>query len=155
AHLVHEPHATYEVELDVRTESAEAVDGPWQDHGVATEHLTVATAGAPADLTPYVQALVPGDGARPVYADYDLRITYNQPYVEAMYTKAGQSLAAELLTANGQPVEPEIVRSRTIQPAISSETTILLDRLRTADCVEVEVDVIAGYDETTYRTRLA
>src|SRR5262249_30360332 len=42
-----------------------------------------------------------------------------------------------------------------IQPAISSETAILLDRLRTADCVEVEVDVIAGYDETTYRTRLA
>jgi hypothetical protein len=155
AHLVHEPHATYHIELDVRTESAEALDGTWTDHGVATEHLTVATGGPPADLAPYVHALVPGDGARPFYADYDLRITYNQPYVEAMYQKAGGLLFAELYTSGGRPVEPEVVRSRTVTPAITSETAVLLDRLQATDCVVVDVDVIAGYDETTYRTRLA
>lgn len=154
AHLVHEPYATYEVELDVRTESADALDVPWTDRGVVTERLTVATGGAPADLTPYVQTLAPGDGARPFYADYDLRITYNQPYVEAMYQKAGQLLFAELYTANGKRVEPEVVRSRTVQPAITSETDVLLDRLQSADCVVVDVNVIAGYDETIYRTRL-
>lgn len=155
AHLVHEPHATYQIELDVRTESAEALDGVWTDHGVATEILTVATGGAPADLTPYVQALVPGDGERPVYADYDLRITYNEPYVEAMYQKAGELLHAELFTANGRRVEPEAVRRRTVEPAISRETAVLLDRLQSASCVEVNVTVLAGYDETLYRTRLA
>jgi len=153
--LVHEPFATYRIEVDVRTESAEALDGPWTDHGVTTEHLTVATGGAPADLTPYVHALAPSDGARPCYADYDLRITYNQPYVEAMYQKAGGLLVAELYTAGGQRVEPEVVRSRTVLPAISNETAVLLDQLQSADCIVVDVDTIAGYDETIYRTRLA
>ena len=155
AHLVHEPFASYRVELDIRTESAEALDGTWTDHGVHTETLTVSTGGAPADLTPYVQALVPGDGARPFYADYDLRITYNQPYVEAMYQKAGERLVAELFTAGGQRVEPEVVRSRTVLPALSAETAILLDKLEAAQCVVVDIDSIAGFDETIYRTRLA
>jgi hypothetical protein len=154
-HLVHEPFATYRIELDVRTESAEAFDGAWTDHGVATEVLTVSTAGAPADLTPYVQALAPGDGERPFYADHDLRITYNQPYVEAMYQKAGGALVADLFTAGGQRVTPEVIRSRTVLPAISGETAILLDELQSADCVAVNFDSIAGYDETIYRTRLA
>jgi hypothetical protein len=139
----------------VRTESAEALDGTWTDHGVATEVLTVSTAGAPADLTPYVQALAPGDGERPFYADYDLRITYNQPYVEAMYQKSGGALVADLFTAGGQRVTPEVIRSRTVLPAISNETAILLDELQSADCVAVNIDSIAGYDETIYRTRLA
>jgi hypothetical protein len=155
AHLVHEPFATYRIELDVRTESATALDGTWTDHGIATEQLAVTTGGVPADLTPYVHALVPGDGARPCYADYDLRITYNQPYVEAMYEKGGGALAAELYTAGGQRVEPEVIRSRTPLPAISNETAVLLDRVRAADCVAVNVNTIAGYDETIYRTRLA
>lgn len=155
AHLVHEPNAVYRIELDVRTESAEALDGAWTDHGVATEALTVATGGAPADLAPYVHALVPGDGARPFYADYDLRITYNQPYVEAMFQKAGGLLFAELYTSSGRRIEPEVVRSRTVLPAISKETAVLLDRLQSADCVLVDLDVLAGYDETIYRTRLA
>ena len=155
AHLVHEPFATYRIELDVRTESAEALDGTWTDLGVATEQLTVSTAGAPADLSPYVQALAPGDGARPFYADYDLRITYNQPYVDAMYQKAGSALVADLFTVGGQRVEPEVIRSRTMLPAISSETAILLDELQSADCVVMDIDSIAGYDETIYRTRLA
>ena len=155
-HLVHEPNATYRIELDVRTESAAALDDPWTDHGVSTEVLTVATGGAPADLTPYVQALVPGDGERPVYADYDLRITYNQPYVEAMYQKAGGLLRSELFTANGVRVEPQVVRRRTVQPALTPETAVLLDRLGSgASCVQVDVSSIAGYDETFYRTRLA
>ena len=117
AHLVHEPFATYRIELDVRTESAEALDGTWTDLGVATEQLTVSTAGAPADLTPYVQALAPGDGARPFYADYDLRITYNQPYVEAMYQEAGGALVADLFTVGGeQRVEPEELQLHTTRP---------------------------------------
>ena len=155
AHLVHEPFAAYRIELDVRTESADALDGTWTDHGVATESLSVSTGGAPADLTPYVQALVPGDGARPFYADYDLRITYNQPYVEAMYQKAGGLLVAELTTVAGQRVEPEVVRSRTVVPAISNETAVLLDQLESATCIVVDIDSLAGYDETFYRTRLA
>lgn len=155
AHLVHEPHTTYRIELDIRSESAGALDGTWTDHGVAAEVLTVSTAGAPPDLTPYVTSVVPGDGARPFYADYDLRITYDQPYVEAMYQKAGGPLTAGLFTAGGQHVEPEVIRSRTVIPAISSETAVLLDRLRSADCVLVDVDTLAGYDETSYRTRLA
>jgi hypothetical protein len=110
---------------------------------------------APADLTPYIQALVPGDGERPCYADYDLRITYNQPYVEAMYKKAGGFLVAELFTTSGLRVEPEVVRGRTALPAITAETSILLDQLQHADCIVVDVDTLAGYDETTYRTRLA
>ncbi|HYH44205.1 MAG TPA: hypothetical protein VEG34_00835, partial [Thermoanaerobaculia bacterium] len=155
AHLVREPNATYRIELDVRTESAAALDDPWTDHGVSTEVLTVATGGAPEDLTPYVEALVPGDGEQPVYADYDLRITYNQPYVEAMYKKAGGLLRAELFTANGQRVEPEPVRRRTVQPALTPETAVLLDRVRDASCLEIDVTELAGYDETVYRTRLA
>jgi len=155
AHLVHEPLATYRIELDVRTESAEALDQPWTDHGVATEQLVVTTGGAPTDLTPYVQALAPSDGARPCYADYDLRITYNQPYVEAMYKKAGGFLVAELFTSSGQRVEPEVVRSRTVLPALTAETAVLFDQLQNADCIVVDMDTIAGYDETTYRTRLA
>ncbi|HEY6056497.1 MAG TPA: hypothetical protein VIV06_00620, partial [Candidatus Limnocylindrales bacterium] len=155
AHLVHEPFASYRIELDVRTESAEALDGTWTDRGTATEVLTVGTGGAPADLAPYVASVAPGDGARPSYADYDLKIVYNQPYVEAMYRKAGGPLAADLYTAGGQHVEPEVVHGRTVTPAITSETAILLDRLDAADCVVVDVDTIAGFDETTYRTRLA
>ncbi len=155
AHLIHEPFAEYHIELDVRTESAEALDAEWTDHGTVTESLTVSTAGAPSDLTPYVQALVPGDGARPCYADYDLSITYNQPYVEAMYQKAGGLLSAELYTAAGQRVEPQVVRSRTVVPALSSETAMLLDRLKSADCVTADLSTLAGYDETVYRTRLA
>lgn len=155
AHLVHEPFATYRIELDVRTESAEALDGTWTDHGVATEALAVATGGAPSDLAPYVQSLVPGDGSRPFYADYDLRITYNQAYVEAMYRKAGGSLVAELYTAAGQRVEPEVIHGRTVLPAITAETAVLFEQLESADCVVVDLDTIAGYDETTYRTRLA
>jgi hypothetical protein len=155
AHLVHEPFANYRIELDVRTESAEALDGTWTDRGVATEQLTVTTGGAPADLTPYVQALVPGDGERPYYADYDLRITYNQPYVEAMYKKAGGFLVAELFTTSGLRVEPEVVRGRTMLPALTAETSILFDQLQHADCIVVDMDTIAGFDETTYRTRLA
>lgn len=155
AHLVHEPHAAYHIELDVRTESAEALDGTWTDLGIATETLEVATAGAPPDLSPYVASVAPGDGARPFYADYDLRITYNQPYVEAMYRKAGGLLRADLFTAGGQHVEPEVTRSRTVTPAIRSETAILVDRLQASDCVPVDLDAITGFDETTYRTRLA
>lgn len=155
AHLVHEPHATYRIELDIRTESAEALDGTWTDHGTATEVLTVSTAGAPPDLTPYVASVAPGDGARPFYADYDLRILYNQPYVEAMYEKGGGLLRADLFTASGQHVEPEVIRSRTVTPAITNEVGILVDRLEASDCIVVDLDTIAGYDETTYRTRLA
>ena len=154
-HLVHEAYAAYHIELDVRTESAEAVDGTWTDHGVATEALDVATGGAPPDLTPYVASVAPGDGARPFYADYDLRIVYNQPYVEAMYQKAGALLMADLFTAGGQHVEPEVTRSRTVIPAITSETAILVDRLQATDCVPVDLDAITGFDETTYRTSLA
>ena len=98
---------------------------------------------------------MPGDGARPCYADYDLRITYNQPYVEAMYKKAGGFLVAELFTSSGQRVEPEVVRSRTVLPALTAETAVLFDQLQNADCIVVDLDTIAGYDETTYRTRLA
>jgi hypothetical protein len=155
AHLVHEPHATYRIEVDIRTESAEALDETWTDRGTATEVLTVATGGAPADLTPYVASVAPGDGVRPFYADYDLRITYNQPYVEAMYKKAGGLLKADLFTPGGQHVQPEVFRSRTVTPAITSEVGILVDRLEAADCVTVDLDTIAGFDETTYRTRLA
>jgi hypothetical protein len=155
AHLVHEPHATYRIELDIRTESAEALDGTWTNEGTATEVLTTSTGGAPTDLTPYVASVAPGDGARPFYADYDLRILYNQPYVEAMYVKAGGLLAADLFTAGGQHVEPEVIRSRTVTPAITNEVGILVDQLEQADCIVVDLDTIAGYDTTTYRTRLA
>ena len=48
-----------------------------------------------------------------------------------------------------------MIRSRTMLPAISSETAILLDELQSADCVVMDIDSIAGYDETIYRTRLA
>ena len=155
AHLVHEPHAAYRIELDIRTESAEALDGPWTDQGAATEVLTVSTAGAPADLSPYIQSVAPGDGARPFYADYDLRILYNQPYVEAMYKRAGGRLRADLFTSGGQHVEPEVTHGRTLTPAITSEVGILIDRLDASECVVVDLDTIAGYDITTYRTRLA
>lgn len=155
AHLVHEPHAAYRIELDIRTESAEALDGTWTDLGTATEVLAVPTTGAPADLTPYVASVAPGDGARPFYADYDLRIVYNQPYVEAMYEKAGGRLAADLFTAGGQHVEPDVVRGRTVTPAITNEVGMLVDRLAASDCIVVDLDTIAGFDETTYRTRLA
>ena len=155
AHLVHEPLATYRIELDLRTESAEALDGPWTDHGLTTERLAVSTGVAPADLAPYVQSIVPGDGARPCYADYDLRITYKQPYVEAMYRKAGGPLRAELFTTSGERVEPEVVHRRTVLPALSAETAILLDQLQDASCVVVDIDRLAGNDETCYRTRLA
>ena len=154
-HLVHEPNSVYRIELDVRTESAAAVEGPWTDRGLDTEVLSVATGGAPADLTPYVATVAPGDGARPFYADYDLRITYNQPYVEAMYARAGGPLVADLFTTGGQHVEPEIVRSRTMTPAITAETGILIDRLQVADCIPLDLDAIVGFDETIYRTRLA
>ncbi len=154
AKLVHEPNATYRIEVDVHTESAEALDGTWTDRGVATEILTVPTGGAPPDLTPYVASVAPGDGARPFYADYDLRITYNQTYVEAMYKRAGGVLTADLFTADGRRVEPEVVRGRTAIPAISSETAVMLDRLESVECVDVDLDAIAGYDETVYRTRL-
>ncbi|SFR94933.1 hypothetical protein SAMN04487846_1055 [Microbacterium sp. cf046] len=154
-HLVHEPHAAYRIELDIRTESAAALDDPWTDLGVATEALTVSTAGAPADLSPYVHSVAPGDGARPFYADYDLRILYNQPYVEAMYLRAGGRLTADLFTSGGQHVEPEITRGRTLTPAITGEVGILIDRLDASECIVVDLDTIAGYDVTTYRTRLA
>jgi hypothetical protein len=155
AHLVHEPHASYRIELDIRTESAGALDEPWTDRGTATEVLTVSTAGAPPDLAPYITSVAPGDGARPFYADYDLRILYNQPYVEAMYEKAGGRLRADLFTAGDRHVEPEVIRGRTIIPALTPELGILLERLEASDCIVVDVDTIAGYDETTYRTRLA
>jgi len=155
AHLIHEPFASYHIELDVQTESSEALDEPWTDHGITTETLTVSTGGAPADLAPYIQSLVPGDGTRPVYADYDLCITYNQPYVEAMYKKAGGSLVAELYTASGQRVEPEVIRGRTVLPAITAETAVLFEQLESAACVPFDMDTIAGFDETTYRTRLS
>ncbi|MCD2441545.1 hypothetical protein LQ757_04555 [Agromyces sp. SYSU K20354] len=155
AHLVHEPHAAYRIELDIRTERAQALDGTWTDDGTATEVLTVATGGAPADLSPYVASIAPGDGDRPWYADYDLRITYGQPYVEAMYQKAGGLLVADLFTADGRHVEPEVERRRTVTPAITGETAVLVERLQTAACVGVDLDTIAGFDETIYRTRLA
>jgi hypothetical protein len=102
-----------------------------------------------------VQSLVPGDGSRPFYADYDLRITYNQPYVEAMYLKAGGSLLAELYTAGGVRVEPEVHHGRTVLPAITAETAVLFEQLESAPCVPFDPESIAGFDVTTYRTRLA
>jgi hypothetical protein len=155
AKLVHEPHATYHIELDIRTESAAALDDPWTDHGLATESLTVGTGGAPADLTPYVASIAPGDGARPFYADYDLRIVYNQPYVEAMYKRAGGFLRAELFTADGRPVEPQVVRGQTPTPALTAEVGMLVDALEAAECIPVDLDSITGFDVTTYRTRLS
>jgi hypothetical protein len=154
AKLVHEPHATYRIELDIRTESTAALDDPWTDHGSATETLTVGTGGAPADLTPYVASVAPGDGARPFYADYDLRILYNQPYVEAMYKRAGGFLRAELFTADGRQVEPEVVRGQTPLPALTTEVGMMVDALEAADCIPVDLDSITGFDMTTYRTRL-
>ena len=156
AHLVHEPFATYRIELDVRTESAEALDGTWTDHGVATEQLTVSTGGAPADLTPYVQAL----GARATARGRSMRTTTcasptTSPTWRRCTRRPAALLVADLFTAGGQHVEPEVIRSRTVLPAISSETAILLDALQSADCVAVDIDSIAGYDETIYRTRLA
>jgi hypothetical protein len=69
--------------------------------------------------------------------------------------KAGGLLAADLFTAGGQHVEPEVIRSRTVTPAITNEVGILVDQLEQADCIVVDLDTIAGYDTTTYRTRLA
>jgi hypothetical protein len=155
AKLVHESYATYRIELDIRTESAAALDDPWTDHGIATESLTVGTGGAPADLSPYVASIAPGDGARPFYADYDLQIVYNQPYVEAMYKRAGGLLRADLFTAGGQPVVPEVVRGQTTLPALTAEVTMLVDALEAAECVPVDLGSITGFDVTTYRTRLA
>ncbi len=154
AKLVHEPHSTYRIELDIQTETAPALDDPWTDRGTSTETLTVSTGGAPSDLTPYVASVAPGDGARPFYADYDLRILYNQPYVEAMYKRAGGLLRADLFTAGGRRVEPEAFRSRTVTPALTTEVGMMVDRLETADCIGVDLDSIAGYDQTSYRTRL-
>jgi hypothetical protein len=155
AKLVHEAHATYRIEVDIRTESTAALDDPWTDHGTATETLTVGTGGAPADLTPYVASVAPGDGARPFYADYDLRIVYNQPYVEAMYKRAGALLRADLFTAGGQRVEPTAVREQTPTPALTAEVGMLVDALEAADCIAVDLDSLAGFDVTTYRARLS
>lgn len=155
AHLVHEPFARYDLELDVRTESAESLDGTWEDLGIVTETLSVPTGGAPTELEPYVHDLAPGDGARPVYADYDLRIAYNQPYVEAMYRKAGEGLFAELFNSAGAKVEPQIVHGHSQQPMLSPETAILVDQLSEGNCVPVDPSAFPGTDLTIYRTRLA
>jgi hypothetical protein len=155
AHLVHEPGATYRIELDVRSEQAGSADGPWTTAGTRTEVLDVVVDGAPAELAPYLHELVPGDGDRPVYADYDLRVTYNRQYVEAMYTVAGDPLRAELYDAMGRLVEPVAVPGRTDQPALPPDVAIFVDRLLESGCVGLDPATIVGNDETVYRTRLA
>lgn len=155
AHLVHEPGATYRVELDVRTEQADTVDGPWSEVATATEVLTARVDGAPAEVAPYLERLVPGDGDRPVYADYDLRVTYNRQYVEAMYAVAGDPLRAELVDGMGRPVEPVAVPGRTPHPVLPVDVGIFVDRLVQSGCVSLDPTTIVGNDETSYRTRLA
>jgi hypothetical protein len=117
--------------------------------------LTARVDGAPTDLAPYLERLVPGDGDRPVYADYDLRVTYNRQYVEAMYAVAGDPLRAELVDAMGRLVEPVVVAGRTPHPILPVDVGIFVDRLVDSGCVGLDPTTIAGNDETTYRTRLA
>jgi hypothetical protein len=154
-HLIHEPGTNYRIELDIRTESASDVDGPWNDLETDTEVLTVPVGGAPTDLAPYLQQVTPGDGQRPVYADYDLRVTYNRPYVEAMYHVAGEPLYVVLVDGMGQQVEPTITRSKTEQPALTPENEVFIEQLVDSVCVTADLTQIAGYDETVYATRLA
>ncbi len=155
AHLVHEPGANYRIELDIRTEQSDTVDGPWTEIHSATEVLSARVDRAPADVAPYLERLVPGDGDRPVYADYDLRVTYNRQYVEAMYEVAGNPLRAELVDGMGRLVEPVPQRGRTLAPALSADVGIFVDRLVESGCVGLDPTTIAGNDETVYRTRLA
>lgn len=155
AHLVHEPGANYRVELDIRAEQADSVDGPWTEVSSTTEVLTVRADGAPAELAPYLERLVPGDGDRPVYADYDLRVTYNRQYVEAMYAVAGDPLRAELADGMGRLLEPVAEPGRTAEPVLPVDVAIFVDRLLDSGCVSLDPTTIAGNDETVYRTRLA
>jgi hypothetical protein len=153
--LIHEPESSYRVEIDVKTESADSIDGPWTDRGTRTEQLSVPVGYAPQDLSPYLESIVPDDGQRPVYADYDLRVTYNRAYVEAMYRKSGDPLRAFLFDGMGRPVEPTAVPARTDHPGLTPELELFLERVADAGCVSVDVTTIVGNDETTYTTRLA
>jgi hypothetical protein len=155
AHLLHEPSATYHVDIDVRTERATTVDGPWQPVNTRTETVTTRVAGAPDDLAPYIATVVPGDGQRPVYADYDLRVTYNRQYVEAMYDVAGDPLRVEVVDGLGALVEPVADRDRTEEPGLPPDAERFLERIVDTACVTVDLGRVPGFDETTYRTRLA
>jgi hypothetical protein len=72
-----------------------------------------------------------------------------------MYKRAGGVLRADLFTAGGQHVEPEAIRGQTATPALTAEVGMMVDALGAADCIPLDLDRIAGFDETTYRTRLA
>ena len=66
-----------------------------------------------------------------------------------MYKRAGGLLRADLFTAGGQHVEPEVVRGQTALPALTPEVGMLVDALEAAECIPVDLDSIAGFDVTT------
>jgi hypothetical protein len=155
AGLIHEQGTTYHIEVDVQTESADSIDGPWTDRGTNTEQFSVPVGAAPADLSPYVADITPSDGQQPVYADYDMRVTYNRFYVETMYRKTGDPLHAQLLDAMGRLVEPVAEPASKAEPGLTAELELFADLLADADCVPFDSSLVPGNDETTYVTRLA
>lgn len=115
-HLL-EPGSLYE--LEITTQRRIWSDGDEETTSQEEYVYFRTTAGPPGffvtksplrDLTPYVNASTstPQNGAEPVYRGYDVRLVFNENYVERLYDGNGHSLSVVLLERNGQPARDEL-----------------------------------------------
>jgi len=163
-HLL-EPDALYE--LTVTTRERRWRDGDETTGPDRSAFVYFRTAGPPGffpttgrlrDLASYVDtgASTPGDGADPVYRGYDLRVVFNENYVERLYEGTGRPLRAVLRDRNGRQAGDEPTTTWLRHPGAEPPRS---DRLWSAvlhrDPCEAAVDIDCVAPPSVLEARLA
>jgi hypothetical protein len=103
------PHSQYRLTV-LTGQTNSSVSGSPQSW---THQVFFQTSGPPGDyiqgdpldnLDLYVETSIPADGSVGTYANYGVGVTWNQSYVDGMYTGLGEDLVLHLYGADGQPV---------------------------------------------------
>jgi hypothetical protein len=106
-----------------------------------------------ASLLAYVAQTVPADGQRPFYRTYDIGVTFNQNYVESMYTgdvriRLFAPGDREVTTGAGLPSAWGHGRSH----SLTQVDEMWLEQLTVMGCVTVDVDTDHIITSTTLTT---
>jgi len=112
-----EPDSLYQLKISTQVRKWRDGDGP-ETLGPTDDFVYFRTAGPPGffatesplrELTPYLnsRASTPENGAQPVYRGYDMRLVFNENYLERMYDGNDHPLSVSLLDRNGQPAGDE------------------------------------------------
>ena len=100
-----EPNATYRIIVDLDAERRVVGSGDGPDHDNWSAEYYFRTGAPPADLTPYVQTGIPGDGTTRFFRNYFVDVAFKANHVAIMYEKMSAPLFLQITTAANEPLQ--------------------------------------------------